>query len=311
MRHSQSAIPTATYQKSAAYKRKPVGLSASGLMLLFCLILGFQQVAIKGVAEEISPLTQIALRSLFASLLVIAWALWKGVRWRDVCTHWRPGLLVGLGFTCEFVFLAWGLHYTLASHMSVFLYTAPIFAALGLHVGVPGEQLAHRQWWGIGFAFIGMVIAIAPGQEGNIETDILFGDMLGILAGLSWAATTVVIRRSSLSEQPAELTLSYQLSVTALLLMPAALVSGQLMSAQFSSMAILSLGFQTIIVSFGALLLWFSLLRRYRASQLGVFSFLAPLFGLLFGTLLLNEPLSLNFLIGGVAIMLGIVVVVR
>lgn len=135
--------------------------------------------------------------------------------------------------------------------------------------------------------------------------------MLGILAGLSWAATTVVIRRSSLSEQPAELTLSYQLSVTALLLVPAALVSGQLMNAQFSPTAILSLGFQTVIVSFGALLLWFSLLRRYRASQLGVFSFLAPLFGLLFGTLLLNEPLSLNFLIGGVAIMLGIVVVVR
>ncbi|MGP9468028.1 DMT family transporter [Halomonas sp. 111] len=280
-------------------------------MLLFCLILGFQQVAIKGVAEEISPLSQIALRSLLAAMLVIPCALWQGIGWRDVRAHWRPGLLVGLGFTSEFVFLAWGLHYTLASHMSIFLYTAPIFAALGLHLMVPGEQLAQRQWWGIGLAFTGMAIAIAPGQAGSMDTEILIGDMMGIVAGLSWAATTVVIRRSSLSEQPAELTLSYQLSVTALLLLPAALISGQLMSAQFTSTVILSLGFQSIIVSFGALLLWFSLLRSYRASQLGVFSFLAPLFGLLFGTLLLNEPLSFNFLIGGVAIMLGIVVVVR
>ncbi|MGO2149263.1 DMT family transporter, partial [Halomonas sp.] len=279
--------------------------------LLFCLILGFQQVAIKGVAEEISPLSQIALRSLLAAMLVIPCALWQGIGWRDVRAHWRPGLLVGLGFTSEFVFLAWGLHYTLASHMSIFLYTAPIFAALGLHLMVPGEQLAQRQWWGIGLAFTGMAIAIAPGQAGSMDTEILIGDMMGIVAGLSWAATTVVIRRSSLSEQPAELTLSYQLSVTALLLLPAALISGQLMSAQFTSTVILSLGFQSIIVSFGALLLWFSLLRSYRASQLGVFSFLAPLFGLLFGTLLLNEPLSFNFLIGGVAIMLGIVVVVR
>lgn len=307
----KTALASPACSIDVRHRRKPMDLKATSLMLLFCLVLGLQQVAIKGVAEEISPLTQIALRSLFAGLLVIPWALWQGVRWRDVCMHWRPGLLVGLGFTSEFVFLAWGLHYTLASHMSVFLYTAPIFAALGLHVAVPGEQLSKRQWWGIGLAFVGMAIAIAPVQAAGIDTQILIGDMMGILAGLSWAATTVVIRRSSLSEQPAELTLSYQLSVTVLLLLPAALISGQLMSAQFTSMAILSLGFQSIIVSFGALLLWFSLLRSYRASQLGVFSFLAPLFGLLFGTLLLGEPLSFNFLIGGVAIMRGIVVVVR
>lgn len=311
MRNLEPDIATKRYHQDAVFDRKPLGRRAASLMLLFCLILGFQQVAIKGVAEEISPLSQIALRSFFAAMLVIPCAVWQGIGWRDVHAHWRPGLLVGLGFTSEFVFLAWGLHYTLASHMSIFLYTAPIFAALGLHLMVPGEQLAQRQWWGIGLAFTGMAIAIAPGQAGSMDTEILIGDMMGIVAGLSWAATTVVIRRSSLSEQPAELTLSYQLSVTALLLLPAALISGQLMSAQFTSMAILSLGFQSIIVSFGALLLWFSLLRSYRASQLGVFSFLAPLFGLLFGTLLLNEPLSFNFLIGGVAIMIGIVVVVR
>ncbi|MGP9677953.1 DMT family transporter [Halomonas sp. AOP27-A1-41] len=311
MRNLEPDIATKVYHKDVVFERKPLGRRAASLMLLFCLILGFQQVAIKGVAEEISPLSQIALRSLLAAMLVIPCALWQGIGWRDVRAHWRPGLLVGLGFTSEFVFLAWGLHYTLASHMSIFLYTAPIFAALGLHLMVPGEQLAQRQWWGIGLAFTGMAIAIAPGQAGSMDTEILIGDMMGIVAGLSWAATTVVIRRSSLSEQPAELTLSYQLSVTALLLLPAALISGQLMSAQFTSIVILSLGFQSIIVSFGALLLWFSLLRSYRASQLGVFSFLAPLFGLLFGTLLLNEPLSFNFLIGGVAIMIGIVVVMR
>lgn len=311
MRNLEPDIATKVYHKDVVFERKPLGRRAASLMLLFCLILGFQQVAIKGVAEEISPLSQIALRSLLAAMLVIPCALWQGIGWRDVRAHWRPGLLVGLGFTSEFVFLAWGLHYTLASHMSIFLYTAPIFAALGLHLMVPGEQLAQRQWWGIGLAFTGMAIAIAPGQAGSMDTEILIGDMMGIVAGLSWAATTVVIRRSSLSEQPAELTLSYQLSVTALLLLPAALISGQLMSAQFTSIFILSLDFQSIIVSFGALLLWFSLLRSYRASQLGVFSFLAPLFGLLFGTLLLNEPLSFNFLIGGVAIMIGIVVVMR
>lgn len=290
-------------------QRKPVDTTAASLMLLFCLVLGFQQVAIKGVAEDISPVVQMALRSAMAGCLVSVLAYWRGIRWTDVGHHWAPGLLVGLGFAAEFGFVAWGLTYTLASHMSVFLYTAPIFAALGLHLWVPGEQLSMRQWWGVGLAFLGMAIAMAPSGAYSIE--ILIGDALGLLAGLAWAATTVMIRKTSLSEAPAELTLSYQLSVAALLLLPVAAMSGQLMNAQFTPMALASLGFQTLIISFAALLLWFTLLRRYRASQLGVFSFLSPLFGILFGTLLLHEPLSINFLIGGGVILLGIVLVTR
>jgi drug/metabolite transporter (DMT)-like permease len=290
-------------------QRKSVDVTAASLMLLFCLVLGFQQVAIKGVAEDISPVVQIALRSTIAGCLVGLLAYWRGIRWADVRHHWGPGLLVGIGFAAEFAFVAWGLTYTLASHMSVFLYTAPIFAALGLHLWVPGEQLSLRQWWGVGLAFLGMVIAMAP--SGAYSTEIIIGDALGLLAGLSWAATTVVIRRTSLSEAPAELTLSYQLSVTALLLLPVAALSGQLMSAQFTSMAVASLAFQALIISFAALMLWFTLLRRYRASQLGVFSFLGPLFGVLFGTLLLNEPLSINFVLGGSVILAGIVLVTR
>lgn len=305
MNHQRAAslAPTATSQ------RKPVDVTAASWMLLFCVVLGFQQVAIKGVAEDISPIVQVALRSAIAGCLVALLAYWRGIRWADARRHWVPGLVVGLGFAAEFTFVAWGLTYTLASHMSVFLYTAPIFAALGLHLWVPGEQLSIRQWWGVGLAFLGMVIAMAP--SGIVDINILIGDALGLLAGLSWAATTIIIRKTTLSEAPAELTLSYQLSVTALVLLPVAALSGQLMSAQFVPMAVASLSFQAIIISFGALLLWFTLLRRYRASQLGVFSFLAPLFGVLFGTLLLNEPLSINFLIGGGVILLGIVLVTR
>ena len=290
-------------------ERKPVDTTAASLMLLFCLILGFQQVAIKGVAEDISPIVQIALRSAIAGCLVGLLAYWQGIHWKEIRRHWAPGVLVGLGFAAEFAFVAWGLTYTLASHMSVFLYTAPIFAALGLHLWVPGEQLSTRQWWGVGLAFVGMVIAMAP--SGTYGIDIIIGDALGLLAGLSWAATTIVIRRTSLSEAPAELTLSYQLSITALLLLPFAALSGQLLSAKFTSIAVASLGFQALIISFAALMLWFTLLRRYRASQLGVFSFLGPLFGVLFGTLLLNEPLSINFIFGGGVILVGIILVTR
>ncbi|WP_136069370.1 DMT family transporter [Modicisalibacter radicis] len=291
--------------------RRPVDGHAGVLMILFCLALGAQQVAIKAVASDIAPLAQVALRSLAAAMLVLAIARWRGMRLTDLRADLGPGLLVGLGFTAEFVFVAWGLHYTLASHMSVFLYTAPVFAALGLHLWVPGERLARRQWWGIALAFAGMLIAMAPATHRVAAGAVMLGDALGLLAGLSWAATTLVLRRSSLSEAPPVKTLCYQLIVAAGILMPVVVASGDLERIAVTGPVVASMAFQTLVISCGALLLWFALLRRYLASQLGVFSFLSPVFGVLFGALLLGEPLTLNFIIGGLAILSGIVLVSR
>lgn len=291
--------------------RRQLDMQASALMVLFCLALGFQQVAIKMVAMDISPLAQIALRSSLAALLVAALAAWQGIRLADIRTHLGPGILVGLGFTAEFVFVAWGLSYTLASHMSVFLYTAPVFAALGLHLLVPGEQLTSRQWMGVGVAFGGMVLAMAPAADTENAADILRGDVLGLLAGLSWAATTLVIRRSSLSEAPPVQTLCYQLAIAGFLLLPATVLLGDLGRLQATGAVVASLAFQTLVISLAALLLWFALLRRYLASQLGVFSLLSPVFGVLFGAFLLGEALTIHFLIGGTTLLLGLLIVTR
>ncbi|ART63395.1 DMT family transporter [Kushneria marisflavi] len=302
---------TSTLSTDSRSIRRRLDLQASALMVLFCIVLGAQQVAIKMVAADISPLAQVALRSSLAAVLVAALAWWQGIRLRDMRAQLGPGILVGLGFAAEFLFVAWGLNHTLASHMSVFLYTAPVFAAVGLHLWVPGEQLTRRQWIGIALAFGGMVLAMAPDTDIDNAGDILWGDLLGLLAGLAWAATTLVIRRSSLSEAPPVQSLCYQLTVAGLLLLPATVLLGDVGRIQFTGAAIASLTFQTLVISFAALLLWFALLRRYFASQLGVFSFLSPIFGVLFGALLLGEPLTINFLSGGSLLLIGLVVVTR
>ncbi|MDN3524652.1 DMT family transporter [Halomonas sabkhae] len=306
-----SQLNNAMAARGVGSARRKLDMPASALMVLFCLALGFQQVAIKMVAMDISPLAQIALRSSLAALLVAALVYRQGIRMHDLRAHIGPGILVGMGFAAEFVFVAWGLNYTLASHMSVFLYTAPVFAALGLHFLVPGEQLTGRQWLGVGLAFGGMVLAIAPATDIENAADILRGDILGLLAGLAWAATTLVIRRSSLSEVPPVQTLFYQLAFTGLMLLPVTALLGDLGRIQATGAVIASLTFQTLVISLAALLLWFALLRRYFASQLGIFSFLSPVFGVLFGALLLGEPLTINFLAGGVALLIGLLVVTR
>ena len=57
-----------------------------------------------------------------------------------------------------------------------------------------------------------------------------------------------------------------------------------------------SIAFQSVVVAFASYLTWFWLLTRYSASRLAVFSFLAPLFGVAFGHLLLGDRVGPAFL---------------
>lgn len=294
--------------------RKSLDSTAIGLMVLLCACWGLQQVAIKMAAPALHPVTQIGIRSLVAALMLGAVMVWRreGFSLRD--GRLRPGLLAGLLFASEFLLAAIGLLYTSASHMVMFLYTAPIFTALALHWRVAGERLAPRQWLGVLMAFAGVAVVFSTGLFGGEATArMLIGDALGIGAGILWAATTLVIRSSSLSEAPASQTLMYQLGVAAVLM----LVAGPLLqgarpmahAAPMDGLIWANLAFQSLVVAFASFLAWFWLLRRYLASRLSTFSFLTPLFGVSFGVLFLNETLEPQFIAGAVLVLAGIVLV--
>ncbi len=291
--------------------RKPVDALAMGLMLLLCMLWGLQQVAMKATAPDMSPLMQVSLRSGIAALLVGAVMVWRGERMslRDG-TFW-PGVVVGCLFALEYLLVGVGMRLTSASHMVVFLYTAPLFAALGLHWKLPSERLKPLQWLGIAVAFGGIVLAFsghAGGASQRNGTHMLLGDTLGLLGGMAWGATTVVLRSTALGQAPATQTLLYQLVAAALLLLPAAIGMGQ---ADIRPTTLMwgNLAFQSVVVSFASFLLWFWLLKQYLASQLGVFSFLTPLFGVAFGVWLLGEPLEPRFVSGAGLVLAGVVLV--
>ena len=293
--------------------RQPVDALAMGLMLLLCMLWGLQQVAMKATAPDMSPLMQVALRSGIAALLVGAVMWWRGERMslRDG-TFW-PGVVVGCLFALEYLLVGAGMQLTSASHMVVFLYTAPIFAALGLHWRIPAERLSGLQWSGIAIAFAGIAMTFLGRGHGAATSaaatgSTLWGDFLGVLAAIAWAATTVVVRCSSLAKAQPSKTLQYQLVMAFGVLLCAAWLSGQA-QVNFTPRVWASLAFHAVVVSFASFLAWFWLLRHYLASRLGVFSFMTPLFGMLFGAWLLDEPIEAGFLVGAIPVLVGIVLV--
>ncbi|KIV61825.1 Permease of the drug/metabolite transporter (DMT) superfamily [Pseudomonas sp. FeS53a] len=275
-------------------------------MLLLCIVWGFQQVSIKLVEQDVAPVLQLAIRSGIAALVLGAITLWREGSGAFGDGTLLPGLGVGLLFTLEFFFISEGLVRTSASHIAVFLYTAPIFAALGLHLILPEERLSPVQWLGVLVAFGGIALAFL-GKPGNAAGS-LFGDALGICAAVAWGATTVLIRGSSLSEAAPVKTLFYQLGVAGLVLLAVAAATGRLGLVP-SDRALLSLGFQVVVVALISYLGWFWLLRRYLASRLSMLSFMTPLFGVGFGVLVLGEPLDSSFIFGGLLVLGGLLLV--
>ncbi|MBN8487705.1 MAG: DMT family transporter [Burkholderiales bacterium] len=58
-------------------------------------------------------------------------------------------------------------------------------------------------------------------------------------------------------------------------------------------------------------LLWFWLVRHYQATQVTAFTLLTPIFGLVFGAALLDEPLTARLLVAVAAVSTGIWLVSR
>jgi len=295
-----------------ALSRRPLDATAAGLMVVLCAAWGLQQVVIKLTAPLMGAVLQAGVRSAVAALLVFGFAAWRGTPiWQRDGTL-NAGLLAGLLFGAEFFCIFVGLGHTTASRMAVFLYTAPVFTALGLHFAVAGERLHRGKWLGVALAFLGMALAFADGMAApSAHGSTMLGDALGVLAGALWAATTVVVRGSRLATAPASKTLLYQLAVSAVILLAMALAAGQADNVQINGAVLASLFYQSVLIAFASYLTWFWLLRKYLASRLSVFSFLTPLFGVAFGVVLMHDAVGPRFAVAALLVLSGIVLVNR
>jgi len=286
--------------------RRPLDARAALLVLMLCVIWGFQQVALKSVAADVAPVLQLAIRFAGAALFFGGWVwLREGSRMFADGTL-RSGVLLGFLFSVEFILAGEALLHTTAAHTVVFLYTAPIFTALGLQF-IPEERLRPLQWVGIAVAFLGIVVAFLQFAHRSVG-DLITGDLLALIAGVSWGVSNVVLRRGRVGGAATTKTVLYQVATAALLLAAFAAATGQT-RLELTPITLLSLVFQTLVIAIASYLVWFWLLRHYLTSRLMLLSLLTPLFGVLFGAVLLGDPIELRFGLGALLVLAGVLIV--
>ena len=281
-------------------------------LVVCCFLWGLNQVAVKWALPEIPALWQAAARSTGGALLVWLWSRARGIALFDRDATWRGGLLAGVLFAAEFFCIFIGLQFTTASRMVVFIYVAPFVVAIGMPLIAPAERLRPAQTIGLLLAFAGVAWAYAEGfsrpATGARQS---LGDGLGVLGGMFWGATTLAVRGSALTRASAEKTLLYQLAISAVVLISAALAVDAPWPADVSALAWTSVAFQVVIVTFASYLVWFWLIRNYAATRVAAFTMLTPMFGLLLGAVLLAEPVTARLVLAVLAVAAGIFLVNR
>ncbi len=274
----------------------------------FALLLAFNQVVIKVTNEGLQPVFFAALRSLGGALLIWGWIRWRGISLTLPRRTWGAGVLIGAVFAAEFVCLFLALDRTTVTRSSVIFYTMPIWLALAAHLLIPGERLTRARSAGLALAFAGVALALVSRGDGGEAS--LAGDLFALGGAIGWAGIALIVRTTALREVRPEVQLLWQLAVSAPLLFLAAAFLGPAFRDP-SPIHWAGLGFQIVAVVSAGFLFWFWLLTIYPASSVAAFAFLAPVFGVGLGWLILGEPVGPGILVALVLVCAGLVLVNR
>ncbi|MEE4365273.1 MAG: DMT family transporter [Desulfotignum sp.] len=288
-----------------------ISLTAGLLLLLVCAIWGGNAVSIKFSNQGIPPLLAATIRSVAAGFLVLFWAKFKG---QDVVFPKgarRHGVMIGLLFGLDFLFLYWSVSFTTASRATIFLYSHPFWVALGAHFILDQDRLRPGKAAGLILAFVGLWMVFRI-KSPMLPENNWIGDVMGLAAGVFWAATTLYIKRISQT-----VTLNhYQTLFSQLIFAIPVLLAGSLLfehdyTIVLSANVLWAMAYQIVVVAFFSYTLWFWMIHNFAVSGLTAFTFLAPLFGVIFGAVILSEPVGMMVWFGLALVCTGIYLVNR
>ncbi len=283
-------------------------LKAVIILVFVTLLWGFNYPAIKFSNQGISPIFTSALRSIIASICGLLYCFFRRERFFHTDRRLFHGLMVGLLFGAEFACIYLGLLFTDAARSVLFVYMSPFVVAIGAHFFIQGDRLTLLKGIGLLLAFTGIFIVFG-GRPQTAQARMLLGDILQITAGILWGATTLYIKKFMANRVEPIHTFLYQLFFSIPILLIMSLLLEPKWIYQINLQVTASLLYQSVIIAFITYFIWFKLIHKYSVSRLSAFTFFTPIFGVLFGVLILHEELTLSLWIGLPMVSMGIFLV--
>jgi drug/metabolite transporter (DMT)-like permease len=275
------------------------------LLLGMAVFFGGTWVAGKVAVDEAPPATIAAARFAVATMLLWAWA-----RTRAPVPRPRPAdlpLVAALGATAVAgynLFFLYGLELAPATDGAIIVPgLAPVLTA-ALAWLLLGERVGRRGALGFALAFVGLVLVVDP--AGGVGSDRLLGALLFVLGAACWGVYSILGKTATTRFDPVTATL-YGTASGTLMLLPFSFGGGgwhDLAEASFETWA--SVAYLGVFGTVLAFVLFYEGLKRIGPGRATSFALLVPVFGVLGAVLLLDEPLGVLTLVGGVVVIAGL-----
>ncbi|MEI6223507.1 MAG: DMT family transporter [Deltaproteobacteria bacterium] len=277
------------------------------VMLLHSALSAGTYLAAKRALGELSPFELALARFSFAGLVYAGLLLWKPrrVSRRDLLA------LAVLGFIAiplnQGLFL-FGLSLSTPGHAALLYAMTPIFVFV-LALLRREERSSPWKTIGIAVAFAGAaVVLVARGQfSGQGDSRALLGDLLVLLAVISWAVYAVWGK--PYAERYGVVTFTgITIVIGSLLYLPVGLLFSR--AASFRALSTVgwgSVAYLVVLTSVVSYLLYYWALAREDASRVAIWSNTQPVLTALLAWALYGDPLTPSFVAGGVLVIVGVV----
>jgi drug/metabolite transporter (DMT)-like permease len=279
------------------------GGRALAALAILTLLWGYTWIIAKQALAYAGPFhvgvlrTGVATAVLFAALAARRRRLRLRAPWKTAC--------IGLFQTTGFIVLStWALVEGGAGKTAVLVFTMPMWTLL-LTRAVIGERIRASQWAAAAFALAGLLLIIAPW---NLHAS-LFSKMLAVLAALSWALSTVLVKRWRAELEPDVLALTTWQMVYGLvpLLVIALVVPERPIAWTVEFVAII--GFMAVVSTAFGWFLWLYVLERLPAWQASLSILGIPAVAIVSSRWQLGEQADVGELVGMLLIGLGLLAI--
>ena len=269
-------------------------------LMLLGAIWGASFMLIKWAGPEFGIFALVEVRAIGATILLIPFVYFKKQQ-QDLFQYWHQLLLIGLINTAiPFCLFNYGLLHIEAGLAAILNGTAPMFGVLVAYLFLK-ERIGVWGLLGMLLGFAGVVL-ISYEQTTGASASAL--PILAILlATLCYGIAACYLKAKLTHVRPFAIAGGSQF-FTALILLPITLMN--LPETMPSARAISSALILAFICTGLAYVFYFDLISKVGASRAMVVGYLVPLFGVVWGYIVLHETLSNHELLGGLLVLIGV-----
>ena len=259
---------------------------------------------------ELAPVTLVALRVFFGSILLLALLAMRGGSLPRSRETWIRLYVMGLfAISLPFILFAFAGGRVSSALSGIINGTTPLFTAIFAHYFIASERLTLSKIVGVFFGLVGFLILLLPLVIGGGA----YGDLVGVLADAIasiFYAIGIVYGRRYLSDLPPLVGPTGMLLACSSYLVPLALLLERFYpSATFSFQGLGSATALAVLGTAIAYTLYYRILRTSGAVALSLSLYLMTVFAAILGRFVLGEKLGWTVYLAGGFILLGMMIV--